>query len=148
MKKLFLVTFSCFLFSCSPKVATTSDVSTSAKTDATSPGVKYLYSSASTSLHSTPSQAGTYVANLSQNDRVQVLRPASSDWYLVSFNGQRGYVQKYWLNRKPVKIKSTSHTSSTKNYSSGSTSRTIHTGPRGGNYYINKNGNKTYVKRK
>lgn len=32
------------------------------------------------------------------------------------------------------------------NYSSAS-SRTIHTGPRGGRYYINSNGNKTYVKR-
>lgn len=36
---------------------------------------------------------------------------------------------------------------STSSYS-GSSSRTIHTGPRGGQYYINKNGNKTYVKRK
>lgn len=32
------------------------------------------------------------------------------------------------------------------NYASSS-SRTIHTGPRGGRYYINSNGNKTYVKR-
>lgn len=37
-----------------------------------------------------------------------------------------------------------------KNVSSGDTynGRTIHTGPRGGKYYINKNGNKTYIKRK
>lgn len=33
-------------------------------------------------------------------------------------------------------------------YSSGSSSRTIHTGPRGGRYYINKNGKKTYIKKK
>ena len=32
--------------------------------------------------------------------------------------------------------------------SSSSGSRTIYTGPRGGRYYINKNGNKTYIKRK
>lgn len=31
--------------------------------------------------------------------------------------------------------------------SSSANGRTIHTGPRGGRYYINKNGNKTYVKR-
>ena len=31
--------------------------------------------------------------------------------------------------------------------SSSSNSKVIHTGPRGGRYYINKNGNKTYVKR-
>lgn len=30
----------------------------------------------------------------------------------------------------------------------GGTSRTIHTGPRGGKYYINSNGNKTYIRRK
>lgn len=29
-----------------------------------------------------------------------------------------------------------------------SDSRTIHTGPRGGRYYINSNGNKTYIRRK
>ncbi len=34
----------------------------------------------------------------------------------------------------------------TKSYSSGSSGRTIHTGPRGGKYYINKNGKKTYLK--
>lgn len=32
--------------------------------------------------------------------------------------------------------------------SSGSSSRTIYTGPRGGRYYINSNGNKTYIKRR
>lgn len=31
-------------------------------------------------------------------------------------------------------------------YTSSPGSRTIHTGPRGGRYYINKNGNKTYIK--
>ncbi len=40
-------------------------------------------------------------------------------------------------------IKST--TKSTKSSYSGS--KTIHTGPRGGKYYINKNGNKTYIKK-
>ena len=38
------------------------------------------------------------------------------------------------------------------NYSSttflNSSGRVIHTGPRGGRYYINKNGNKTYIRRK
>jgi hypothetical protein len=32
------------------------------------------------------------------------------------------------------------------NYSN--TSKTVHTGPRGGKYYINSNGNKTYIKKK
>ena len=49
---------------------------------------------------------------------------------------------------------STSTYSPKNNYSSGNTStyssgsnRVIHTGPRGGKYYINSNGNKTYVKK-
>ncbi|WP_065218026.1 MULTISPECIES: hypothetical protein [Butyricimonas] len=33
-------------------------------------------------------------------------------------------------------------------YKSDNSSRVIHTGPRGGKYYINKNGKKTYVKKK
>ncbi len=32
--------------------------------------------------------------------------------------------------------------------STGSGARTTYTGPRGGTYYINKNGNKTYIKKK
>ncbi|EGV43650.1 HNH endonuclease [Bizionia argentinensis JUB59] len=38
-------------------------------------------------------------------------------------------------------------TKSTKYHSSTHSSRAIQTGPRGGRYYINSNGNKTYVKR-
>lgn len=36
---------------------------------------------------------------------------------------------------------------STSSSTTTSTSREIHTGPRGGKYYINSNGNKTYIKR-
>ncbi len=36
----------------------------------------------------------------------------------------------------------------TPSYKSDNSSRVIHTGPRGGKYYINKNGKKTYVKKK
>lgn len=58
-----------------------------------------------------------------------------------------------------VKTKKKKHKTSTYSYpsyvspsysypsSSSSTTRTIHTGSRGGRYYINSNGNKTYVKR-
>ncbi|SFI35097.1 hypothetical protein [Halpernia frigidisoli] len=40
---------------------------------------------------------------------------------------------------KKVKSRATSTSSDTYN------GRTIHTGPRGGRYYINRNGNKTYI---
>lgn len=45
---------------------------------------------------------------------------------------------------------SSSNTSTQNSISTGTTSsgRTIYTGPRGGKYYINSNGNKTYIKKK
>ena len=50
---------------------------------------------------------------------------------------------------KKKSVKNTSTTTSSNNsnstYSGG---REIHTGPRGGQYYINSNGKKTYIKRK
>tara|TARA_R110002111_G_scaffold262735_1_gene340534 strand:- start:1221 stop:1901 length:681 start_codon:yes stop_codon:yes gene_type:complete len=75
------------------------------------------------------------------------------------YTGSRG--GKYYINSSGKKVyvkseKSTSNslysspTYSSPSYSvpSTSSSRTIQTGPRGGKYYINSNGNKTYVKKK
>lgn len=45
-------------------------------------------------------------------------------------------------------VKSSGSTSGSSSGSTTGSGRTIQTGPRGGQYYINKNGNKTYVKRK
>lgn len=52
------------------------------------------------------------------------------------------------LNLTPPSSNYTPATNSTNTYSYPSSNRTIHTGPRGGRYYINSNGNKTYVKKK
>jgi colicin import membrane protein len=41
-----------------------------------------------------------------------------------------------------------STTKKTSSISSSNSDKTIHTGPRGGHYYINKNGNKTYIRKK
>lgn len=53
---------------------------------------------------------------------------------------------------KPSTYKSTSTYKSSNSYSapsySSGSSKTIQTGPKGGQYYINSNGNKTYVKKK
>lgn len=57
-----------------------------------------------------------------------------------------------WQHQGYSGSKSTVKSSGTSSGSSSGTStgsgRTIQTGPRGGQYYINKNGNKTYIKRK
>lgn len=50
--------------------------------------------------------------------------------------------------KKPEDKKSTSESTSSATKQSSVSSKAIRTGPRGGQYYINKNGNKTYIKRK
>ncbi|GAB3822313.1 hypothetical protein GCM10028895_26460 [Pontibacter rugosus] len=66
-----------------------------------------------------------------------------------------GYVSDIYINntqqtrtyKSAIAKPEISSPSNTSGYST-TPSRTIHTGPRGGKYYINKNGNKTYIKRK
>ncbi|MBE7698659.1 HNH endonuclease signature motif containing protein [Tenacibaculum finnmarkense] len=75
------------------------------------------------------------------------------------YTGSRGGKYYYNSSGKKVYVKSKKKTTnsyySSPNYSSptysvpnNSSSKTIHTGSRGGKYYINSNGNKTYVKKK
>ena len=75
-------------------------------------------------------------------------------WYRVRHSDNRVYYTRpyrlsklkrtpqYTRNTTPAYVPAYSAPSS-----SGSSSRSIQTGPRGGKYYINKNGNKTYIKR-
>jgi hypothetical protein len=58
-------------------------------------------------------------------------------------NAEEGSDYCWQHNKSKTTIKS-----ETKSYNSNSSGRTILTGPRGGKYYINKNGKKTYIKRK
>ncbi|HLO45820.1 MAG TPA: hypothetical protein VK175_15885 [Leadbetterella sp.] len=96
-----------------------------------------------------------------------------SKFFKVRFNNQIGYISTASFENTPNAnlidiLSKTSNQSSSENknlyvqpYSStsiksyypstsreSSSGKTIHTGPRGGRYYINSNGNKTYVKRK
>lgn len=58
-------------------------------------------------------------------------------------NAEEGSDYCWQHNKSKTTIKS-----ETKSYNSNSSGRTIITGPRGGKYYINSHGNKTYIKRK
>jgi len=58
------------------------------------------------------------------------------------------YCWQHKATYEPSKSSSNSSSTTTSKSSTSSSSRTILTGPRGGKYYINSNGNKTYVKRK
>lgn len=59
----------------------------------------------------------------------------------TSNNSKKDYNKSEKSNNSKAKVEKTS-TGETYN------GKTVHTGPRGGKYYINKNGNKTYIKRK
>lgn len=59
----------------------------------------------------------------------------------TSYNNKKDYNKSEKSNNNKAKIEKTS-TGETYN------GKIVHTGPRGGKYYINKNGNKTYIKRK
>ena len=67
-------------------------------------------------------------------------------WQHQGYVGTNADIQQN-VNNQTGTIKSTS-TSTTKSSGTTSSGKTIMTGPRGGTYYINKNGNKTYVKKK
>ncbi len=65
--------------------------------------------------------------------------------YYINSNGNKTYVKKNKTSNYSVPAYKSNSYYSTPSYKSGS-SRTIYTGPRGGSYYINSNGNKTYIK--
>ena len=77
-----------------------------------------------------------------------------NNFYKIKYKNTFGYVVASYLKLEPAieKLLKRSQSTSYGNPSSTTTSprttsRTIYTGPRGGRYYINKNGNKTYLKR-
>lgn len=65
--------------------------------------------------------------------------------YYINSKGNKTYVQSDNSTKGDNSVKT--FTNTTKSSTPASSSRTIYTGPRGGKYYINKNGNKTYIKR-
>ncbi len=58
------------------------------------------------------------------------------------------YCWQHKTTYEPTKSSSNSSSTTTSKSSTSSSSRTILTGPRGGKYYINSKGNKTYIKKK
>lgn len=98
-------------------------------------------------------QAQIYSQDYQYKDAFGHSYKSSSNLYKDSDNdGYSNYLDRHDRNPNVGYYKSPSysypqnnfkHKSSSYNFNSG---RTIYTGPRGGKYYINSNGNKTYVK--
>ncbi|MFD1184873.1 hypothetical protein [Pontibacter rugosus] len=96
----------------------------------------------------------TVVGEFAQGDSLTLIEYNEGYW-LASHGAHMGYVSDIYINntqqtrtyKSAIAKPEISSPSNTSGYST-TPSRTIHTGPRGGKYYINKNGNKTYIKRK
>jgi hypothetical protein len=86
-----------------------------------------------------------------QNQQVHILRRKKPNWIIVSYEGREVYISEGFTSPTQVDPATISRYSkpTTPTYSApASSGRSIQTGPRGGKYYINGNGNKTYIKRK
>lgn len=119
------------------------------------------------SIREEASPMAATLASVSPGD-VIILLSYSNDYWLVKAGEHIGYINDLFIThneqskafkaitvQKDNKATSTGYKSSSSSYkpsTSSSTrpsaSKTIHTGPRGGQYYINSKGNKTYIKRK
>lgn len=67
--------------------------------------------------------------------------------YYINSSGKKVYIKTENSNSNSI-YSSPTYSSPSYSNPSSSSSRTIQTGPRGGKYYINSNGNKTYIKKK
>lgn len=87
-------------------------------------------------------------------EKFSVFEHYDNGYYKVSYNHSDYYVYYPYFNEidlldskaKPISLPA--HNSTHKQTHSGNSSKTIRTGPRGGQYYINSNGKKTYIKRR
>lgn len=95
-----------------------------------------------------------------QSESVVLVNKLDNDWVAINYKGKRYYcllsslmTSKEYANLNGMNGVNNTYVppaapSPSSSRSSYTPSRTIQTGPRGGQYYINKNGNKTYIKRK
>jgi len=105
---------------------------------------------------STPSPNSEFIEIIPKNKTIRVLEYVGDCYWKIEYNNQIGYLNEVLIKEtsEMVLVKRTTITQGkkfkTKNTRStrGSNHKTIYTGPKGGRYYLNSNGNKTYVKRK
>ncbi|WP_157807586.1 SH3 domain-containing protein [Hymenobacter chitinivorans] len=95
-------------------------------------------------LRSSPDESASVVTHFSPTRQIMVKRTRRKQWAIIDYNGVEGYILLSQL--APFTAPSTPYSSGSSSGGSSSPSRNIQTGPRGGQYYINKNGNKTYIK--
>lgn len=106
------------------------------------------------SLRKSPSPLSDKIINLKNGDTVKALT-YENGYYKVLYGEYIGYISEIFIRKENRSINSPSSkttTTRTTDFSSKTTrkktSRIYHKGPRGGCFYYNSSGNKTYVDRK
>lgn len=135
-----------FLFACLLTIAscTTAQIgNTGAASEYTPMNSVSYYADEDTPLFVSLRDTVQAVNHLVANTPVMVIGHKNSRWYVLTWRERRYYTRVVYLHSTPVKRQYTPVYSTP-----SSTSRSIQTGPRGGRYYINKNGNRTYIKRR
>jgi hypothetical protein len=107
-------------------------------------------------MYSQPSTSSELLENINPGPEVKILDSSINYYHKIEYRGKTGYIAKsMWTKYLTGTLTSPGSGSSTETNSikstpsskPKSTGRTYYTGPRGGCYYINSNGNKSYVDR-
>ncbi len=111
-------------------------------------------------LMNTMSEGSSILISIKAKNKIKIVNyHAFSNYYEIVYKDKQGYIPvdniketaKLSLFKKLIKSgltfnKVSSKSNSEKGDSKSGSGREIHTGPRGGRYYINSNGKKTYIK--
>lgn len=106
----------------------------------------YYSNSTYKSLDNNSSNSNSTYSGIDNNGRT-IYTGSRGGKYYINSSGKKVYV-KSEKNTSNGSYSSPTYSSPTYSIPSSSSSKTIQTGPRGGKYYINSYGNKTYVKKK
>lgn len=109
-----------------------------------------------------PYAVATTLTTLEKGTIIRV-KAHNQNYYQVEMNGKVGYIAPHHIanvarnqadlvqpptQTQPLSSAGTSSSNTSTMYSTPTTGATIYTGPRGGRYYYNSHGNKTYIRRK
>jgi uncharacterized protein YgiM (DUF1202 family) len=138
MKNLYPFLLALLLFSCAPSVSLPTY-------SVISPTFYYVLLPEAL-LHEKP--AATSPSTTVRSGEKLLVVGRQSPWYVIKHQGITYYILENSLSLAEAETSTTAIPSPTPSAGSGGSYHNVQTGPRGGHYYINKNGNKTYIKRK
>jgi hypothetical protein len=142
MQKLYAFLFLLLLGACAPGTYSTA---ATAGFSTISPTFYYVTAESAPLSESAKTANPVIKYTVPRGEKLLVVGQGQDGWVMVRWDGVTYYTLASLLSTETPSPAATAPAAT--GASSGSY-RTINTGPRGGRYYINKNGNKTYIKRK